>query len=121
MHVVNEGQRANLAMTSPRPNRTRRLPRSLRAFFWDYDFSRLSWQADRDLVIGRILAVGNWDAIRWLCRRVSDAELRSWIERRRGRGLSSRQLRYWELILKLPHRQVNAWLADPVRQIWERR
>jgi hypothetical protein len=110
-------------MNKPRRTRadSRRLPRTLRPFFWDYDFSRLSWKADRDLIIARILAVGNWDAIRWLCRRVPDAELRSWIERRRGAGLSNRHLRYWELVLGLPHRQVNAWLAQPGRQAWEGR
>jgi hypothetical protein len=98
-----------------------KLPRTLRPYFWDYDFSRLSWAADRDLIIGRILAVGNWDSLRWLRRRLPDAELRSWLEHRRGAGLSNRHLRYWELILKIPRRKVNAWFADPARQIWEGR
>ena len=98
-----------------------RLPRSLRPLFWDYDFARLTWNADRDLIIARILAAGNWDAIRWLCRRVPDPELRGWLQHRRGAGLSNRQLRFWELILGLPHRQVNAWLAQPGRQAWEGR
>jgi hypothetical protein len=100
---------------------TKRLPQKLRRYFWDYNFSRLTWTADRDLIIARILAVGNWDSIRWLCRRVSDDELREWLVRRRGAGLSNRHLRYWELILKLPRRQVNEWLRDPARQIWEAR
>ena len=38
-----------------------------------------------------------------------------------GAGLSARQLRFWELILELPHREVNAWLAEPARRIWEAR
>ena len=97
------------------------LPRTLRRFFWEYDFARLSWKADRDLIVGRILVVGDWDSIRWLRRRLPDAELRSWLEHRRGAGLSNRQLRFWELILDLPHREVNAWLANPARQIWENR
>ena len=104
----------------PRPCAAK-LPRSLRPSFWDYDFARLNWAADRDLIIGRILAVGNWDSLRWLRRRLPDAELRSWLEHRRGAGLSNRQLRYWELMLKLPRRIVNAWLAQPGRQVWEGR
>src|ERR1700682_4881189 len=96
-----------------------KLPQTLRPFFWDYDFARLSWKADRDLIIARILAVGNWDSIRWLRRRMTDDELRAWLQRRRGAGLSNRHLRFWELILKLPRREVNSWLADPARQIWE--
>ena len=98
-----------------------KLPRRLRPYFWDYAFARLSWHADRDLIIGRILAVGDWDSLRWLRRRLPDAELRNWLEQRRGAGLSNRQLRFWELILELPRRKVNAWLAKPGRQIWEGR
>lgn len=98
-----------------------KLPRKLRPFFWDYDFAHLSWHADRDLIIGRILAVGDWDSLRWLRRRLPDAELRCWLEHRRGAGLSNRQLRFWELILKLPRRKVNAWFTDPARRIWEGR
>lgn len=107
-------------MKKPRPG-AMKLPRSLRPFFWDYDFARLSWKADRDLIIGRILAVGNWDSLRWLRRRLPDAALREWLQRRRGAGLSNRQLRFWELILELPRREVNAWLAQPGRKIWEGR
>lgn len=101
--------------------KTRGVPRLLRRFFWDYDFGRLSWKADRDLIIGRILAVGDWQSLRWLRRRVSDDELRSWLIRRRGAGLSNRHLRFFELILRIPHRTVNAWLAEPGRQAWEGR
>ncbi len=101
--------------------RSARLPRSLRPFFWDYDFARLTWAGDRDLIIARLLAVGNWNSLRWLRRRLPDAELRAWLMHRRGAGLSNRHLRFWELILGLPRRQVNAWLADPARQIWEGR
>jgi hypothetical protein len=38
-----------------------------------------------------------------------------------GAELSPRQLRFWELVLELPHRQVNAWLAATCRTIWDRR
>jgi hypothetical protein len=100
---------------------TRGLTRSLRPLFWDYDFADLTWESDRDLIIGRILAAGNWDALRWLKRQLPDPELRIWLAHRRGAGLSNRQLRFWELILDLPHRQVNSWLAHPGRRIWEGR
>jgi hypothetical protein len=98
-----------------------RLPSHLRQFFWDYEFSRLSWSADADLITGRILAAGDWEAVLWLRRKLANPDLRAWIEKRRGAGLSARQLRYWELILDLPHRLVNSWLADPRRQVWENR
>jgi uncharacterized protein DUF6922 len=97
------------------------LPDSLRPLFWEHDFEALTWEADRDLIMARVLASGGWDAVRWLRSQLSDTELRDWIERRRGRGLSRQQLRFWELILGLPHRQVDAWLAEEGRQIWQER
>ena len=108
---------------TPHPARTRRvrLPKRLRPLFWDHDFDDLTWKADTDLIIGRILAVGDWESVQWLRRRLPKPDLRDWIERRHGAGLSAKQLRFWELILELPHRLVNTWLADPGRQVWEGR
>jgi hypothetical protein len=98
-----------------------RIPRHLRPLFWDHDFARLTWKTDADLIIGRILASGDWKAVHWLLRRLPRPALRAWLERRPGAGLSVRQLRFWELILRLPHRQVNTWLADPGRRVLEGR
>jgi hypothetical protein len=100
---------------------TDKLPVSLRALFWDYDFETLTWEDDRDLITARVLASGTWEAVIWLRSRLGDRALRDWIERYQGRGLSPQQLRFWELILGLPHRQVNAWLAASRRQIWDKR
>ena len=82
-----------------------RLPRTLRPRFWDYDFARLTWKADRDLIIVRILAFGDWESNCWLLRRLTEPALRDWLEQREGAGLSSRHLRFWELILGLPRRK----------------
>ncbi|HJT77654.1 MAG TPA: hypothetical protein VJ739_10680 [Gemmataceae bacterium] len=98
-----------------------RLPQRLRPLFWDHDFGRLTWENDVDLLIGRILGAGDWDAVRWLLRRLPESALRDWLERRRGAGLSGRQLRFWELVLGLSRRQVDTWLADPAREVWEGR
>jgi hypothetical protein len=105
----------------PRKRNSVRLPPRLKPLFWDHRFARLTWEADLDLVVGRILAAGDWDAVRWLRRSLGDPAMRSWLRRRRGAGLSSRQVRFWELVLGLSHREVNAWLSDPGRQVWEGR
>ncbi len=94
------------------------LPHFLKPLFWEYQFEDLNWEEDRDLVISRVLGAGQWDAIQWLRQRVTPQELRAWIIERRGRGLSPAQLRFWELILDLPHRDVNAWLAAMRRDPW---
>ena len=93
----------------------------LRPLFWDYDFAALSWETDRDLIIARVLTSGDWAAVTWLRSRVEDHALREWIECQHGGGMSPQRLRFWEMMLGLPHRQVNAWLAAEGRQIWDKR
>jgi hypothetical protein len=98
-----------------------RLPSSFRDYFWDYRFSDLSWRSDQELITARLLSAGSWPALGWLRQRLGDGGLRAWICRRRGAGLSARQLRFWALVLDLPRRQVNRWLNAPGRTIWDRR
>lgn len=97
------------------------LPKSLKAYFWDYPFSKLSLSTDRDLVIRRILSNGSWDAITWLRKAIGDEDLRKWILDHQGRGLSPRQLRFWELILDLPKRKVNTWVKVARGTEWHKR
>ena len=93
----------------------------IRSLFWDLDPRDLRWERDREQIIGRVLAEGSWDAVKWLRKQAGDDALREWIERHQGRGLTPRQLRFWELILELPHRRVDEWLRREGRQVWDRR
>ena len=104
-----------------RKRRRAPLPEILREQFWDYDFKTLDWDSDRDLIIARTLAVGTWDAVRWLRRQLDAATLRDWLIAHDGAGLDPKQLRFWELIVDVPHRLVEAWLSDPNRQVWDQR
>jgi hypothetical protein len=45
----------------------------------------MSWKTDRDLVIARILAVGDGESNRWLRRHTTDDELRQWFRETRGK------------------------------------
>lgn len=97
------------------------LPKSLKPFFWDYPFSKLSFNADRDLIIRRVLSSGSWDAVLWVRKKIGDENLKKWLIAHQGRGLSPRQLRFWELILDLPKRQVNAWVKTARETPWGKR
>ena len=97
------------------------LPEDLRDYFWDYPFDELSWEANRDLIIRRLLTNGSWEAITWLRRKLGDGNLRKWLIAHQGRGLSPRQLRYWSLVLKLSKRQTNAWSRAAQANPWSRR
>ena len=92
------------------------LPKHLKRYFPGYEFGRLRWPKDQHLVIAEVLAKGDWHAITWLRQQIGPDGLRTWIQQREGRGLSVRQLRYWELVLDLPHRDVNRWI-ERIRSI----
>jgi hypothetical protein len=97
-----------------------KLPPMLRPFFWEYDFYRLSWEKDADLITARILSRGSWKATCWLRTKLGDDNLKEWILCRGGRGLGPRHLRFWELILDLPHKKVNEWLTTGDQTFWRR-
>ena len=102
-------------------NSSLELPDYVTILFWDYDVSALVWERHRSFIIQRVLSTGTLEAVTWLRSRLGDDALRSWLLQHEGRGLSRRQLRFWQLILDLPAQQVDAWLAEPARQIWEGR
>ncbi len=106
------------ASPAPTPDE---LPQTLRPLFWDCDFDRLTWREHRDFVVRRVLTDGPWEAVCWLRRRLGDDTLRQWIVEHQGRGLSRRQLRFWEVVVDLPAGLVDAWLDSEGRRIWEGR
>ena len=87
------------------------LPTRLKPLFWEYNFTQLRWETDRDLVISRILATGDWESVRWQLARLGRPALLEWIVQRRGRGLDARQPRFWELVLGIPRGQVTESIA----------
>lgn len=97
------------------------LPKSLKPYFWDYSFSKLSLETDRDLIIRRVLSTGSWEAVIWLKKKIGNRNLKEWLITHQGRGLSPRQLRYWGLVLNLPDRQVNKWIKAATENPWGKR
>ena len=97
------------------------LPDELRPFFWDVDFDTLTWEEFHSFITRRLLQSGDWQSIQWLRSRLDDEALRQWIYQHDGRGLSPRQIRFWELILDLDRRKTNRWIRKLKLQTWERR
>jgi hypothetical protein len=97
------------------------LPKKLKPYFWDYSFSDLSLKSDRELIIRRILSSGSWDTIKWLRKQIGDVQLKNWIITKNGRGLTPNQLRFWELVLDLPHNKVNQWVKTARTSVWGQR
>ena len=97
------------------------IPDKLRPLFWDCDFERLQWPNDMDFITGRILTSGEWESLQWLRSKTGDAALREWLITHNGGGLSPERLRFWELILPIPHQMVNSWIMKESRSIWRQR
>jgi hypothetical protein len=102
-------------------NRKESLPARLKPFFWDVPFRSLTFDRDRDLIIRRLLDQGDWEAVKWLRARLSDRDLRNWLMSCNGAGLSPRRLRFWQLVLDLPERDVGDWLRSKTRRVWDQR
>lgn len=97
------------------------LPEELERLFWEYDPSTLTWTEHGDFIARRVLSHGRWSDIQWLRGRVSDDELRALLRENRGRGLSPRKLRLWQVLLDIPESEVDDWLAERESAIWEER
>jgi hypothetical protein len=97
------------------------LPRHVAALLWDYDPLSIDPERHRDALFARVLSRGDWRSIVWVRGRFGDAAIREWLVRTRGRQLDRRTVRLWQVLLELPGDQVDAWLAAPERQLWDRR
>jgi len=53
------------------------LAEALRPLFWDCDFDALRLEQTPDFIIGRILARGSWDHVRFLREAVRDVRMRA--------------------------------------------
>lgn len=108
-----------MALTTIR--RKARLPGHVLDLFWEYPKHRLSWEKDSDLVIRKVLESGSWDSIKWLVATAGYAWLKNWILRHQGAGLDSKRLRFWQLVLNMPHAQVDKWIAENNSNPWHSR
>lgn len=97
------------------------VPEHLVDLFWEYDVSTLDWDEHREFIARRVLSHGNWEQICWLRAKLGDDALRRIIRKSEGKELSPRQLRLWELLLELPTQEVDRWLRDSSRKVWDHR
>lgn len=97
------------------------IPTPILRLIHDCDPATLSWEGNLGFLIDRVIASDNWAAIRSLREHVSDREIVDRIRSTRGRKLSRRQLRFWQVVLELDPEEVASWLAEPGRGTWDAR
>lgn len=97
------------------------MPAPLRRLLWDHRGQRLALDTDRDFLVRRVLAEGGWREIRLLRKKVGDDVLRDALVASKARGLSPPRIRFFQLLLGLPARQVDAWVRSARAGSWTRR
>ncbi len=77
------------------------IPLSLRPFFQEYDFSKLSSVKDSFTIIERVLQFGNQAEIRWLFTTYPQDEVKKWVKRFGKDRLPQPHRAFWEVILEI--------------------
>lgn len=98
-----------------------RLKNKLKPLFWEYDFDEIDLSRDQELVIKKVLTHGSVEDLRLLRETKGDKEIEAFLLRAKGRGIDRRRLRFYQVIFRLPSREVDSWLKDPARKIWDER
>src|SRR5687767_7382071 len=83
----------------------KRLPEAVlrlaRQLFWDIEPGELDLERHEDFIFGRVLSLGDLDAVSALRAEVGDDALRAFIQRAPHR-LDRRSLRFFQVLLSLP-------------------
>ncbi len=68
-----------------------------------------------------MLSHGSVQDLKWLRKAVGDKEIKAILMKTKGRGIDRRRMRFYQVIFRLPAREVDLWLKDPARAIWDDR
>ncbi|GBE16826.1 hypothetical protein BMS3Abin15_00650 [bacterium BMS3Abin15] len=73
---------------------SRKLPSSLKKYFWDCDFDSLTLEKYGKFIVERILSYGNLHDIKWLFAHMEENQIRDTVLA--SRRLDKKTLNYWK-------------------------
>ena len=82
------------------------IPSELATLFWDTDLEKFKPDEYPDYTIFRVLEYGNEEALAWLQKTFSEAEIRRVL--RSERRLTRKSANFWALVFGVPCREVAA-------------
>ena len=85
---------------------SRKIPKSLRPFFWDVDFEALSVSDFSYFIMSRLMEHGDDEAMRFLMLTFSRRELGDAL--RTSRSISRRSRKFWALLLDVKEESCSA-------------
>jgi len=80
------------------------LPRFLKKYFWDVDFSKLDKKTHSRFIIERILEYGDEKAIKWMEKNFKLNEIKKVVCQ--SRNLSLKSANFWQLIFNLNKNEI---------------
>ena len=89
-----------------------RLPKEFKKYFWDVEFNKISFAKHVDLILSRLLSLGNMKDIRWLLKKVGAAQIKNFVLRSGGRQLDRRSNNFWRVVFGLTASQ------KPINPMW---
>lgn len=77
------------------------IPPGLRAYFQEYDITKLDLMKDDHLIIQRTLEFGTWEEIRWMFTVYGSHRIRTFVRRNGERMLGVVVFSYWRKLLRI--------------------
>jgi hypothetical protein len=73
------------------------LPEDFKKYFWDCDFSKLSFKKYKFFITERILNLGNEKSLKWLLKQVDKSFIKEIVNK--SRNLDKKTKNFWKIIL----------------------
>lgn len=80
------------------------MPKFLKHYFWDIDFSKLKFPESKIYVLKRLLDYGDEKALVWMSKNFSPLEIKNALYN--FRGYSKKSANFWALIFGLDRKKV---------------
>jgi len=91
----------------PKASKTNGLPRFLKLYFWDTDFTRVNARRSEFYLIERIIEYGDDLAIHWLRQNYTPAQIAGVVQV--SRAISPNTANLWSLVLNIPRRKIKCF------------
>jgi hypothetical protein len=110
-------RRIEIARRAIRARWDERLPEELRDLFWEFDVRELRVARAKDTIILKVLTRGRKQHREWLAQRFGVEQVKDWIVRRQGRGITTATMREWGVSAN-EIRRIRR--ANPALDMWNR-
>ncbi len=94
--------------------------KKLSHLFWEYEFKEIDSSKDEYLIMKKVLSYGGIEDLRTLLDIFGKEKIKGFLLRTKGKGIDKRRLRFYEVFFGLPKEEVDNWIKDPLRKLWNK-